>query len=580
MMRHKFCTTMQEPSSYDTENPRLNDLSENRSRSRILPRSLKGSVGLGVLIVVLLLAVWYTAPNRNQRMTSSLLGLREETGNRDELRTQEEDCENGDADDAEPSTYPGNNVKQNPEAFPQPGYPQRQENIRGAQRVNPQWQGYNGRNQGQGQVQGRASWRNGNGYPGQGQGYRQEGQYGNNPGPIYNNVPPVYGNGYPGYNNGYPGNNNGYPAFNNGFQNGQAIPQQILNQGYPQQFPQNYPAYAWQYNGNLPQQSNQQVTGQTTNTVTNGFQGINPDQQGPEKQLVQSQQEQNLQQQQPQQLEQVQQELKQQHQQFGTNMQPRQQQGLDLQIQKDLQQQQQPQEASTTLPTTTQEVSVTIQQQQQQQQLSQPQPQQQQQLPQQQQQHNHAKQPQIKDTQQDISSLQSKLNPSNSGKSAETATQGSETTGEPKNQTLQPATLKPTDIDTKQNNEQGEVAAVPGNQTPQSKNEDNQPVRIKPKEPLVKLRINPESVPVEVDDWRLPHPYRKPENPTLTTDTGGVGVDDVRKPKTKKAPASQWGSFHDHIKLENGDVLYNDAGDEDLPKALIMGCPETGVGKF
>ena len=93
-----------------------------------------------------------------------------------------------------------------------------------------------------------------------------------------------------------------------------------------------------------------------------------------------------------------------------------------------------------------------------------------------------------------------------------------------------------------------------------------------PKEPLVKLRVQPDSLTKSVEDWRLPNSYRNQQVSQTTTDDT---VDVETKPRVKKIRASQWGSYQHHTKSQNSDV---DLGG--FPQALLLGCPESGLGRF
>ena len=90
-----------------------------------------------------------------------------------------------------------------------------------------------------------------------------------------------------------------------------------------------------------------------------------------------------------------------------------------------------------------------------------------------------------------------------------------------------------------------------------------------PKESLVKLRVQPESLAKNVEDWRLPNLYRNQASQPTADDT----VDLETKPRVKKIRASQWGSYEPHAKNKN-----NDDDLEGFPQALLLGCPESGLG--
>ena len=92
-----------------------------------------------------------------------------------------------------------------------------------------------------------------------------------------------------------------------------------------------------------------------------------------------------------------------------------------------------------------------------------------------------------------------------------------------------------------------------------------------PKEPFVKLRVQPESMAKNVEDWRLPNLYRNQVSQPNVDDVADVET----KPRVKKIRASQWGSYQHHRKSQNIDVDL-----EGFPQALLIGCPESGLGSL
>ena len=92
-----------------------------------------------------------------------------------------------------------------------------------------------------------------------------------------------------------------------------------------------------------------------------------------------------------------------------------------------------------------------------------------------------------------------------------------------------------------------------------------------PKEPLVKLRVQPEAAAKNVEDWRLPNSYRNQVSQQTADDIEDV----VMKPRVKKIRASQWGNYQYDTQNQNSDVDL-----ERFPQALLIGCPESGLSRL